>query len=178
MERDVFIWSVSEYHPRKQILCCITSKVDFQKPRRNRRDGKYIYLVLFVYPNDVRFSMLIITHPQTIERKKKDRASPKWIVLACNVILASGTRIISPHRQQPRYVSFSHRSVKKGDVFTLNSSYAVFVLLSSEGGGPGYISIVHNKSLRDRTNTFFGQIQRWNEMLHIADVVANHDSTK
>lgn len=63
---------VSEYHPRKQILCCITSRMGFQKPR-NTRGGKITYLALFIYPNDVRFSMLIITHPQTLERKKRSR---------------------------------------------------------------------------------------------------------
>lgn len=63
---------VSEYHPRKQILCCITSRMGFQKPR-NTRGGKTTYLALFIYPNDVRFSMLIITHPQTLERKKRSR---------------------------------------------------------------------------------------------------------
>lgn len=84
-------------------------RMDFQKPKKQTRWGEKTYLVQFKYPNDVRFSMLIITHPQTTVRgRKKDRASLKnessWL---------RGTRTISPHRQQPRNVSFFHPSVKK-----------------------------------------------------------------
>lgn len=122
-------------------------------------DETKIYLVLFFcfffkYPNDVRFSMLIITHPQNDreERGKKDRASLKWIVLA------SGTRTISPHRQQPRNVSYFHPSLthKKAmsSPWTLNMQS-----LFCRPAKVDHISSVHNgggkKSLHDRTNTFF-----------------------
>lgn len=112
--------------------------------------GGKTYLVQFKYPNDVRFSMLIITHPQTTVRgRKKDRASLKnessWL---------RGTRTISPHRQQPRNVSFFHPSVKKRRWIYPQLLICTFCFAVQRRRTTSNQSTI-KKSLHDRTNTFF-----------------------
>lgn len=102
---------VSEYHPRKQIGCCIASKMNFQEAS-NRRD-KNTYLDPFTFIQMMSDFFNADNNPPTSVREGTHRSAHPLHESSWHVYWANGTRTISPHRQPPQFVSFPHLSVIK-----------------------------------------------------------------
>lgn len=102
--------------------------VEYTFPR-GKTNPKCFFILLCLYPNDVRFSMLIITHPPSFRKKNIEHRFNEFIPFGHYGPLQSVRTIL---KLSSINCSF-HNSDESVIYFPTLNKYAVFVLLSSEG---------------------------------------------
>lgn len=145
--------------------------------RRLESDAiKKTYLV-HIYPNDVRFSMLIITHPQTLERKKKI-AHPlnesSWHVYW---LVAPEQLVHTDNSLHTSLIPIFQSLLEKKNTEAMYLPWTVNMQsLFCCPAKVDYILIVHNQKTASVTEQIhFWQIQRCHGGIHVAMRCRDHD---